>query len=490
MKRLSLRGALAAMLLAATLPGLGSAWPAFADEGFTFFMSPEDEQRIGDEEHPKILARFGGAYDDGAIGAYVAEIGARLARYSARPDIAYRFTVLNSPVVNAFALPGGYVYVTRGLIALCNNEAELAGVLGHEIAHVTARHAAQRYSQAVTFGLGALALGWLFGDRGIGEIAEVGGELFLQSYSREHEYEADLLAVRTLARAGYAPLAQAAFLASLEQHGALENEIAGRPGAERARDLFATHPRTVDRVERAIAEANEQPVDPVYRRDAFLDRIDGMLYGDDPAQGFVRGQRFNHPSLRVGFEAPADFRLVNTAEAVLAQGPAGAVMRFDQETDRRKVRAARGPVDYLRRVWGARVEIKDAAAITINGLSAATGRARVEGRQGLVDLRPVVIAHDDRFFRFLFVSSPDMTNRLADDFSRAANSFHVLSARELAALRPLKLRIAPVTAADSDERFAAALPFGDRQLARFRALNGLRPNEAIAPGQRVKLVGE
>ena len=482
-------------LLATLIAPLAAALVALAPPAaaqFPMLMSPEQEKQVGADEHPKILARFGGVYDDPEIGAYVASIGGRLVAHSDTPQGEFRFTVLNSPVVNAFALPGGYVYVTRGLIALANNEAELAGVIAHEIGHVTARHSAQRYSRSVLFGLGAFALGALFGSDIVGQIAQVGSELYLQGYSRDQEFEADTLGVRYLGRTGYAPQAQAAFLQSLNDYSALMNTIAGKAGAEREFDLFATHPRTADRVQRAIQEAGTQPQSPIWRRDDFLDRVNGMLYGDDPAQGFIRGRTFSHPALRFTFTVPEGFRLINTDKAVMAPGPNGAMIQFDHETDARKVQAARDPADYLVRIWAPKLGLRNVEAITVNGMPAATGWNQIQGQNGPVDVRLVAIRFDARtFYRFLFVTPPNLTRQLDAGLQRTTYGFRALSPQEAAALKPLKLAVLPVRAGDTVERLAARMPdHQDHKLEQFRVLNGLRQGDTVTPGQRVKLVVE
>ncbi|MBX9634943.1 MAG: M48 family metalloprotease, partial [Magnetospirillum sp.] len=202
--------------------------PATGREGFNI-VPPSQEAQMGAEAHPDILKQFGGAYDDPAVQAYVAGIGQRLGRASATPAADFRFTVLDSPVVNAMALPGGYVYVTRGLLVLADNEAELAGVLAHEIGHVTARHSSQRISRAAVGDLLAGAIGAVVGVPGLGEVAQLGAGAYLQSYSRDQEAEADQLGIATMAPAGYDPHAMASFLDKLDQQSQLEAVLAGRP---------------------------------------------------------------------------------------------------------------------------------------------------------------------------------------------------------------------------------------------------------------------
>jgi predicted Zn-dependent protease len=482
---------LPALVVAGVVAGALGGCAANDGKGFTAFMSPDQERRIGAEEHPKVLARFGGVYGDAALGAYVAAIGGRLAANTGQPAADYRFTVLNSPVVNAFALPGGYVYVTRGLVALANDEAELAGVIAHEIGHVTARHSAQRYSQAVAVTLGTIALGVLLGSDAINQAAQIGGELYMQGFSRENEYEADSLGVRTLAQTGYEPQGAARFLQSLERESALANRIAGKPGAEREVDFFASHPRTVDRVERAIAEAGRLAQNPIARRDEFLNAVDGMLYGDDPAQGFVRGRRFLHPQLGFAFEAPPGFRLINTEKAVVAPGPGGAVIRFDHESDARRAAGARDALDYLRRVWGARADLANLERIVINGLDAATARSQAQGPKGPLDVRLVVIrANPGAIYRFMFLTPTNVTRRLTEDLQRTTYSFRLLSDSEAREIRPHRINVVSVRGADTVASLAAQMPFDDFQIERFRALNGLGEGQSVAAGQRVKLIAE
>ncbi len=467
----------------------GCPSPAAA-QGFSL-MSPEQEKQIGAEEHPKILAEYGGAYDDPALGGYVAEVAGRMVRVSDTPNAQFRVTLLNSPVVNAFALPGGYIYFTRGLLALANNEAELAGVIGHEIGHVTARHTAQRYSRGVMAQLGVAALDLLLQNSLASQLAQAGGALYLQKYSRDQEYQADLIGIQLLTRAGYAPQAQAHFLASLNSYAALENRIAGKEGAERRTDFMATHPRTADRVERAIKEAGAEGAEPIYRRDIFLDRIDGMVYGDDPSQGFVRGCTFSHPGMRITFTVPEGFRLNNGTDAVTAQGPNGAGIQFDNEGDRKALAAATSAADYLTRIWAAKASLQNVQGITINGLDAATATTRLNTDGGQADARLVAIrVAPDQIFRFTMISAPAQTRAMAEPYRQTAMSFRRLSPQEAAALKPLRIRIVKAVAGDTAEKLAAGMAMADYRLDWFRVLNAIGPNDVIKPDQRVKLVVE
>ncbi|MBM3571054.1 MAG: peptidase M48, partial [Alphaproteobacteria bacterium] len=327
------------------------------------------------------------------MAAYVQQLGQNLARHSELPDLAFTFTVLNSPVVNARALPGGYIYVTRGLLALASDEAELAGVLAHEIGHVTARHAAQRHSQSVAASVGTGLLGILIGN--LADLAQLGAAAVLQSYSRDQEFKADELGVRYLTRAGYDPRAMASFLAKLLEDTRIAGEAAGRSGDPDRVDLFASHPRTLDRVERALAEATERPGTGARRnRHEYLGHIEGLIYGDDPKQGFVRGRVFAHPELRIRFEIPPGFRLHNTERQVQALGPDGAKITLSMAR-RNGGESAR---DFLLGVTARRLILNDVENLSIDGLDAATTTSSLRGSTGPMDVRLVNIRGDESVY--------------------------------------------------------------------------------------------
>jgi len=461
--------------------------PATGQQDFTLFMSESEEARIGAQEHSKIIVRYGGVYDDPKIGAYVAEIGGRLAANSEGAKTPFTFTVLNTPNVNAFALPGGYVYVTRGLIALANSEAELAGVVAHEIGHVIARHTAQRYSRAAATQIGATLLSALIGSREVGNLLQVGGQLYLLSFSRAQEFEADTLGIRYLNRTGYDPVAEAQFLQNLGREKELQDRLAQRDARDRESDFLTTHPNTPERVQRAIAAAGGGPSGRPLRRDIFLDRINGMLFGDDPEQGLVRGRRFMHPGLRFGFEVPPNFRLFNTSERVIALHPDKAAIVFDSA----------GPnthpdvLTYLTQIWASGVALKGVERLMINGMAGATGQTTVDTQNGRANLRMIAIQFaNGSIYRFRFLTPPALTDRLNADLRRTTFSFRTLSQSEASGLKPYRLQSITVGASDTINSLAARLPFADFQVERFRTLNGLGPSDRVRAGQRVKIVIE
>ncbi len=484
--RRAISAAVAAGLLAATL-GACAVNPATGEQTFTAFMSPAEEQRLGGQEHPKIVTEFGGGYHDPGVRAYVDGIGRRLARVSEQPGLPFTFTVLNSDVVNAFALPGGYVYVTAGLMALANNEAELAGVIGHEIGHVTARHTAERYSQAVIAQLGVGLLGAITGGQAAGDLAGLGAGAYLSGYSRGQESGADMLGVRYMARAGYDSSAMASFLSSLAGESAVENLILGRDGGDRF-SLFTTHPRTEQRIEDAIQlVAQHAPAggEPYLGAAPYLEAIDGLYYGGDPQNGFIRGRAFIHPALRFRFAVPQGFQIFNSTEMVSAIGPDESRILFDSAPEQ-----VRGPmVGYLTRVWAPTLVLQQVETIAINGMEAGTGTVRASTSGGALDLRLIAIRYSqERIYRFLFMSRPRTTASLTAGFRRTTYSFQAMSANQASQAQPLRVRVRKVRQGETVAGLARRMPFDEYQVQRFLALNGMKPGEGVVPGQSVKII--
>ena len=449
--------------------------PATGERAFTGFMSAADEARVGGEQHPRIVGSFGGAYADRRVQDYVARVGHALGQVSERPDLAFTFTVLDSPVVNAFALPGGYIYVTRGLLALVSDEAELAAVLAHELGHLTARHAAQRYSQQVVAGLGAAVLG------AVSDLASFGVAAVLQSYSREQEFEADTLAIRYLGRAGYPADAMAALLVKLDRHARLEAELAGRAAGEvDSRNMMATHPRTLERVQRAATDR----AGGRQGREEYLQLIDGLPYGDNPEHGLIRGRIFIHPALAIRFEVPPGFRLVSGARQVVAQGPNGSAIAFDSVRNE-----AMTMTEYLRDVWGRSLKLDEAATLEANGVDGASATGRVQTRRGPIDLKMVAIRLGLAIHRFLILTPPSETQMLAADLRRTIGSFRALTPAEATAMGQQRMRLHTIRSGDTRESLAGLMAPGPGRDRRFEVINGI-DGALPAPGTVVKLIGE
>jgi len=461
--------------------------PATGESSFTGGFGKAEEINVGRREHPRILRAFGGEYGTPGLRRYVDSVGQLLARTVERRDLKYTFSIVNSDIVNAFAMPGGYIYVSRGLLALASNEAELASVLAHELGHVNALHHGRRQGDNLLANLLVTGLGIAAG-RGAAQLGGLVAGGVLRSYSREHEHEADQLGIRYMKRVGYDPAAAVEFLRKMRDESRFQAKRLGRsPDKVDEFNYLATHPAPKDRVARAARLAAAARVaNPMLAAGIYLNRIDGMLYGDDPAQGFIRGRVFAHPRLRFRFEVPPGFRLFNSPKAVIARGPNEALIRFDHAA-----KPADGPMRYyLTDIWGRRAGVGKVETLRINGLEAATGitRGRVGGKSR--DLRLLAIRKDlQTIYRFVFISRPRDTAGLALAFRRTSHSFRLMGEAEAGALRPLKLGVRRAGADDSAATLAARMATGpDLALDLFRILNGLRGGRDIRPGQRVKMV--
>ena len=441
-----------------------------------------DAAKMSREQHPKLVAQFGGAYHDPQVRQYVRTIGNRIVQHTPMRGQRFTFTVLNSDIVNAFAMPGGYVYVTRGMLALANNEAELAGVLAHEIAHVTEKHGEERVQQSVLAQLGIGILSGVLDSDTARSVATVGAATVLSSYSRQHEFEADSKGVQYLVRSGYDPRAMATFLNKLIAEQRLQSTLASREGGEAKPSFLATHPRTQDRVQQALQQAGGVEIEGRRRGTAdYMRRINGLYYGGDPDNGIVRGQRFIHPKLGFAFEVPPGFNILNGATKVTALGPQNSQIIFDFAPRQKGLSMA----DYVRRA-GQKLNIGRAQSIRINGFPAATGSGRIQTRSGTHDVRLVAIAYrPDTIARFLFVTKPQVTQRYSQAFQRTTYSFR--RAREGGG-QPLRLRTTRVKDGETAQSYAARMPFPSHRMLRFRTLNGLGPNDELRPGQWVKYV--
>lgn len=453
-------------------------------------ISPQDKAQ-GAKAHPALVAEFGGAMN-GAQASYVESVGKTIAVQSGLGNARSDFTVtlLNSPVNNAFAIPGGYVYVTRQLVALMNNEAELAGVLGHEVGHVAARHAAKRQSasqrNAVVGVLGQLLLGGLLGDSAIGQLGQrlvsQGSQLLTLRYSRTQETEADNLGIAYLKRAGYDPRAMSSVLESLARQNQLEAQLNGT--SNRTPAWASTHPDPASRVRAALGRAGSGAAGQT-NRDVFLTRIAGLTYDDDPKQGVVDGRRFTHPMLRLQFEAPNGFFMVNGTRSVSIDGQTGkgefttAAYAGDLQAYIANAFAALTGQNQQRIVPNA------IQRTTVNGIPAAYASTRVQTSSGQVDV--TVFAYEfarDQAYHFVTISQAGQ----ASAFSPMFASLRRIGASDANAVRARRLEVVTVKAGDTVQSLAARMAYPSAQLERFIVLNGLAANARLAAGQKVKIV--
>lgn len=448
---------------------------------FEGIQQNDPQSSIGRSQHPRILAMYGGAYSDERLERMLAGIVGRLAAVSDDPGRAYRITVLNSPNVNAFALPGGYLYVTRGLLALANDSAEVAAVIAHEMAHVSANHGIQRQQREEAAEIaGRVVTEVLAGDRA-GQAALARNRLNLASFSRNQELEADALGIQQIGRAGYDPYAAARFLEAMESFQRFRNAFqASNPEL----DFLASHPAAPQRVQLAVRHAAQFGPEGhgTTDRGRYLDGLDGMLFGDTATEGYVRGRSFFHPSLGITYDVPTGFVINNTADAVIAEGPGDVAIRFDGvELPQRT-----SLTDYVASGWIGGLDRGSIRPTTINGHEAVTARAQ----GGAYVFNVTVVRIGGRAYRFLTALPSSASGTLDQISSQVTSSFRILSAAEREALRPLRIRIVTARAGDTQASLASRMQGVDRAQDLFRLLNGLEGGGRVEPGERYKIIAE
>jgi predicted Zn-dependent protease len=446
-------------------------------------MSPAEQR-----EHARILATYGGVYDDPRLQATVQQLVERLVASSERPDLHYQVTILNSPSVNAFALPTGQLYVTRGLIVLANDESELAAVIGHEMGHVIAHHAERREEEVRDTELSNRVFADLVNDPQASALALARSKLKLATFSQKQELEADAIGIGIAARAGYDPYGSVRFLASLERN----SELRPRPNGvinPAAPDFLSSHPTTPDRIAHALAVARQYrppaadtPQQMAEARDAYLAKIDGIVFGEDPGQGLVRGRRFLHPRLGFTFTAPDGFVLDNTAQAVLGVKRGGdEALRLDVV----HIPAEQTLAAYLSSGWIENIDPASVHDVTVNGFTGATATAKGDDW----DFRLYVIRFGSDVYRFIFASK-NLSAESDRAFRECVGTFRRMTPAEMRQAKPAHLKVVRVASGDTVEKLASRMAVPDRQVERFRVLNGLDPSDQLKPGSEVKIVVE
>ncbi len=480
---------LAAALLAAAAAACAKN-PVTGNREFVF-MSESQEAELGRQADAQIRGEMG-VYDDDALQEYVAAIGARLAAASHRPDLPWRFVVIDSPVVNAFAVPGGYVYLTRGLLAYLNDEAELAGVLGHEIGHVTARHSVQAYSRAAGAQMGLL-LGQIFvpamrpryGAPGLGDAAGQGLGLLFLKFGRDDERQADRLGAEYAAASGWDPHGVGDMLTTL-------GRIADTTDRRGTPNWLATHPEPADRVagvagtvEALLAETADRSALRVDRA-GYLARIEGLVHGDNPEQGVVRGREFLHPALRFALEFPAGWEVRNGAEMVVAREPGQeryVLLRIVQENGSGLQRIAE------REMSGAGFVETQGTAAEIDGLDAWIGTWTRDVRGvGPMIARVAFVRSGSAVYLLGGFADADGYRLVERDVHDSIHSFRRLSRVEADGIRPNRVAVHRVGRGETWQSIAQRAGAGIVPAATLAVMNGYPVNEQPLPGDAVKIV--
>ncbi|MGH6995600.1 MAG: M48 family metalloprotease, partial [Stellaceae bacterium] len=438
--------------------------------------APSAEQR----ETARILATYGGVYRNAQLQVMIGSMVDRLVAASEKPTQKYEVTLLNSPAINAFALPDGHLFVTRGLVTLANDKAELASVLAHEMGHVIAHHAQIRAEKERQIALADHVMTDVVSDPHMSALALAKSKLALASFSRAQEFEADGIGVGISARTGFDPYGASRFLADMQRKADFKSH--GHAGDNGVPDFLANHPSTPARVQKVLADAraDAKPGSGERDRNAYLAELDGIVYGEDPGEGFVRGRRFLQPKLGFTFLAPPGFTLDNSAQAVTGLKTSGSeAMRLDVVS----VPAEQPLAGYLKSGWMDNVDPASATEFSLNGFAAATATAKGEPWS----FRLYVVRFGSDVYRFIYAAKL-MTAQSDRSFRESIMSFRRMSLKESREIKPLRVKIVTVGAHDTVASLARRMAVTDHRIERFRVLNGLGPKDEVKPGERVKIV--
>jgi predicted Zn-dependent protease len=451
------------------------------------YLNPQDVAEA-QRENAKLIQVLGGA-ETGPRATYVQAVGRRVGNQSGITNSgqALHFTTLNSAVENAFSVPGGYVYVTRQLMGLMDNESELAFALGHEVGHIAANHAHAREEFASRNPLGVFGqiIGAIFGA-GVSDVLTARSKLDLLSFSRDQEYQADTLGIRYLIGAGYDPSGASEMLAALSRQSTLEARVQGRSNRQTP-EWASTHPLSENRMQRALGEerATGRFGTGIRNRDQFLSVLEGMYVDDDPAQGVIEGPTFTHPGLRIQFRVPQGYLMSNGTDAVTISGSAGKAQfrggQFNGDLDNAVLLA-------FRQLTGGQgnFPVPPPQHVTINGMAAAVTTARVNSEGGVVDASVAAYQWDrQRVYYFVMVTPGGYGVR---PFVPLINSLRRISPAEAAAIRPRVIHVETIKPGDTVQSLSSRMAYRDFKLERFLSLNGLSAGSPLTPGRKVKLV--
>ena len=446
-------------------------------------MSEAQEIALGRESDPQIKAEMG-VYNDPELQKYVSDLGLRLAKASERPDLPWQFTVVDQPAINAFAVPGGFIYITRGILPFLADEAELVGVLGHEIGHVTARHSAQQYTRSVGGMIGLTALGvFVPAARPFGQLSETALSVLFLKYGRDDEMQSDRLGAMYAVSNGWDPAGVPGMLSTL---GRLDEAAGDRKGVP---NFLSTHPEPLLRVQQIQPEVQQLKAgrsNLVTDRDELLRRIDGLIFGDNPEQGVIRGSTFLHPPLRFRLDFPDQWEVANSPQQVVAKAPNADVFMLLQLVQKpvgrnlEDVALASMQNSGFRAIEGERA--------TINGLDAFIGLYEGQIQElGPVAMRAAHIAHGNNVYMLAGIVSPDLFRQADSAFLGTIRSFRPLSASEAENIRPNRIDLYVVRAGDTwaglAERSGGAI-----KPDTLAIMNNFAPSTPPPAGARIKTV--
>ncbi|MFZ1947236.1 MAG: M48 family metalloprotease [bacterium] len=443
-------------------------------------VTESDEVALGKQSDQGITRTYG-IYDDQDLAGYIDRLGQTISEVTQRSNLEYHFKVLDTPVVNAFAGPGGYVYVTRGILAYFDDEAELAGVLGHELGHVNARHIAQQMSRQQLTQLG-LGVGMVYSEtfRKYADLAQFGAGMLFLKFSRDDERQADNLAVEYASKSGYDARRMAAFFQTLERMS--PGGGAGLP------DWFSTHPNPENRVAAVGAKAEEWRrtlglAEYAVRRDDYLKMVDGIVYGDDPRQGYVEGGAFYHPTMRFTLPVPAGWQLANTpAQVQILSDDKDAVILLMLDDSGSVSRAA----DRFVEDNGAAVQSRE--RLEVNGLQAEKMVTRLVSDGDTLAAMSYFIAKDGSIYGLHGLTARSAYSKYSSAFSKTLGGFKNLEDASKINVRPDRLTVRK--AAREGTLAAILTQFGtpESELENVAILNGMRLTDKVPAGALVKTI--
>lgn len=448
-------------------------------------MSEEQEIAMGKEADPQIVAQFG-LYENAALQSFITTKGKQMAAISHRPGLNYEFKILDSEVLNAFAVPGGYVYFTRGIMAHFNNEAEFAGVLGHEIGHIAARHSVEQQRNAMLGQLGIIAgviISPEFGQ--FAEAASQGLGLLLLKFGRDAEMESDRLGVEYSSKIGYDATEMAGFFNTLER----QSQAAG---SQELPDFLSTHPNPGDRnatVAKLATEWKQQLnlTNPEVNRNEYLKRIEGLIYGEDPKQGFLENNVFYHPELKFQFPVPANWNYQNTPQSVqMAPKDGKAMMMLTLAPGTSPRQAAEAFVQQYK------LQVKESRELTVNGLPAMAIIADQQQQQGGAVIRTMsyFIQHGGNIYLILGATSLNDFNNYSAAFNSTMQNFRTLTDASKINKKPERIRIKSVSANGTLEQALRSYNMPTAKLQELSILNGMQLNQQVTKGMLIKVIGE
>lgn len=443
-------------------------------------LSEQDEIRLGRETDTEIIKQYG-LYEDPKLSEYLNEICQRIAKVSHRPQLNYQLKIIDASVVNAFAVPGGYLYFSRGILAALNNEAELAGVMGHEIGHIAARHSAQQYSKAQLAQIG-LGLGSILVDSPLlTGLAQFGvGMLFLQ-FSRDNEREADRLGVEYASKAGYDASQLANFFETLDRMNP-GSDRSGLPG------WFSTHPSPEDRIPAVRKGAKEWQRNLSFKeykvdQERYLRKIDGLVYGEDPRQGYVADQTFYHPILKCQFPIPYQWKVKNKPSQVEIMNESGeALILFSISPHPSAREVARSFMSKNR------PNVIQSEPIEIQGFSSYRLLSEIRTQKDALRILSYFIEKDKKVFVFHGVSTPGRFQNYGRTFETTIHGFKELSDPKRIEVLPQRIRIRRVEMTDRIESLLRSHGVPEGKIKENLLINGLSPGQIVPSHSLIKVI--